>query len=68
MRSDDDCRLAFFRRRASGDASRTASKRGTAFAESKADKSCVVFESTTSGHMVMMDEADWVTGILRQAP
>lgn len=38
-----------------------------AFAETKADKSWIVFENTTSGHMVMINEADWLTGILLQA-
>jgi len=38
-----------------------------AYAESKADKSWTVFENTTSGHMVMINEPEWLTGILLKA-
>jgi len=38
-----------------------------AYAETKDDKSWAVFENTTSGHMVMINEADWLTPILLQA-
>lgn len=38
-----------------------------AFAECKADKSWEVRENTTSGHAVMINEPDWLTGILLDA-
>jgi pimeloyl-ACP methyl ester carboxylesterase len=38
-----------------------------AFAECKADKSWTVFENTTSGHSVMINEPEWLTGVLLQA-
>ena len=38
-----------------------------AFAEGKADKSWTVLENTTSGHPVMINEPDWLTGVLLQA-
>jgi pimeloyl-ACP methyl ester carboxylesterase len=38
-----------------------------AFAESKTDKSWTVFENTTSGHMIMINEPDWLTGVLLKA-
>jgi pimeloyl-ACP methyl ester carboxylesterase len=37
-----------------------------AFAECKADKSWTTLENTTSGHAVMINEPDWLTGILLQ--
>jgi hypothetical protein len=38
-----------------------------AFADCKADKSWTVLENTTSGHPVMINEPDWLTGVLLQA-
>jgi Alpha/beta hydrolase family len=38
-----------------------------AFAECKADKSWTVLENTTSGHPVMINEPEWLTGVLLQA-
>lgn len=38
-----------------------------AFGECKADKSWTVLENTTSGHAVMINEPEWLTGILLQA-
>ena len=38
-----------------------------AFAECKDDKSWTVLENTTSGHPVMINEPDWLTGVLLQA-
>jgi len=38
-----------------------------AYAESKADKSWTVFENTTSGHMIMINEPEWLTPILLQS-
>jgi hypothetical protein len=38
-----------------------------AFAECKADKSWTVVENTTSGHPVMINEPDWLAGVLLQA-
>jgi thioesterase domain-containing protein len=38
-----------------------------AFAECKADKSWTAMENTTSGHAVMVDEPEWLTGVLLQA-
>lgn len=38
-----------------------------ALAECKADKSWTVLENTTSGHAVMINEPEWLTGILLQA-
>jgi pimeloyl-ACP methyl ester carboxylesterase len=38
-----------------------------AFAECKADKSWTALENTTSGHPVMINEPDWLTGVLLQA-
>jgi pimeloyl-ACP methyl ester carboxylesterase len=38
-----------------------------AFAECKADKSWTVLENTTSGHIVMINEPEWLTGILLKA-
>ena len=35
--------------------------------ECKADKSWTVLENTTSGHPVMIDEPDWLTGVLVKA-
>jgi pimeloyl-ACP methyl ester carboxylesterase len=38
-----------------------------AYAECKADKSWTVLENTTSGHSVMVNEPEWLTGVLLQA-
>ena len=38
-----------------------------AFEECKADKSWTVLENTTSGHMVMINEPDWLTEVLLKA-
>jgi Alpha/beta hydrolase family len=38
-----------------------------ALAECKADKSWSTLENTTSGHAVMMDEPEWLAGVLVQA-
>lgn len=38
-----------------------------AFAECKADTSWTVLENTTSGHSVMVNEPDWLTGVLLKA-
>jgi pimeloyl-ACP methyl ester carboxylesterase len=38
-----------------------------ALAECKADKSWTALENTTSGHAVMVDEPQWLTGVLLQA-
>lgn len=38
-----------------------------AYAETKADKSWSVFENTTSGHMIMINEPDWLTEVLLKA-
>jgi hypothetical protein len=38
-----------------------------AFADCKADKSWMILENTTSGHAVMINEPEWLTGILLQA-
>jgi thioesterase domain-containing protein len=38
-----------------------------AFAECKADKSWTTLENTTSGHIVMINEPDWLTDTLLQA-
>jgi alpha-beta hydrolase superfamily lysophospholipase len=38
-----------------------------AFAECKADTSWTVLENTTSGHIVMINEPEWLTGILLNA-
>ena len=38
-----------------------------AWAECKADKSWTIHENTTSGHAVMINEPDWLTGILLNA-
>jgi hypothetical protein len=37
-----------------------------AFGECKADKSWALFENTSLSHSVMIDGADWLTGILLQ--
>jgi len=37
------------------------------FADCKADKSWNCLENTTSGHAVMINEPEWLTGILLQA-
>jgi hypothetical protein len=36
-------------------------------AECKADRSWTVMENTSSGHPVMINEPDWLTGVLLQA-
>lgn len=38
-----------------------------AYAETKADKSWTVFENTTSGHMIMINEPEWLTEVLLKA-
>jgi pimeloyl-ACP methyl ester carboxylesterase len=38
-----------------------------AFAECKADKSWTALENTTSGHAAMVDEPEWLTGVLLRA-
>jgi pimeloyl-ACP methyl ester carboxylesterase len=38
-----------------------------AFEECKADKSWTVLENTTTGHVVMINEPEWLTGVLLQA-
>jgi Alpha/beta hydrolase family len=38
-----------------------------AFGECKADNSWTVLENTTSGHPVMINEPEWLTGVLLQA-
>ena len=38
-----------------------------AFAECKADTSWTVLENTTSGHSVMVNEPEWLTGVLLKA-
>jgi pimeloyl-ACP methyl ester carboxylesterase len=38
-----------------------------AYEESKADKSWTALENTTSGHSVMVNEPEWLTGVLLQA-
>jgi hypothetical protein len=38
-----------------------------AYAECKADKSWTTLENTTSVHVVMVAEPEWLTGVLLQA-
>ena len=64
------CQVEFLSAGPVSTSGKAAPPRGTsdkALAECKADKSWTALENTTSGHAVMVDEPEWLTGVLLQA-